>query len=468
MKHDSFDRPVLIVDNEKDIVDALASLLRSHGISDALTCTDSREVIDLVDRESPDVVLLDLTMPHVSGQELLSQLKERWPNIAVIIITATSEIATAVDCMLAGASDYMVKPVEESRLVSGVERAQEVCRLRRQYGELRSRLLTDTLSRPECFKKILTVDRKMHSIFLFIESVAPSSGPMLITGETGVGKDMLAESIHKSSGRTGSYVKVNIAALDDTMFSDSLFGHRKGAFTGAMENRDGFVQTAKGGTIFLDEIGDLSAASQIKLLRILDSGEFFPVGSDLTRRTDARIVFATNKDLEELSRDDSFRKDLYYRLATYAVHIPPLRDRLDDINLLFDHFLTEASEELSHPIPAIPPEIYGYIRSYDFPGNVRELKHLVYKMMSHNMSGTSFLDYLEARFDLETANKVSNNYPSKQKLVFGSELPTIKEATKSLIKEALARSQGNQSLAANMLGLSHQALNKRLQQRKSE
>ena len=470
MRDQQTDRPVLVVDDEEDIVRGLSKLLRSHGIGDVVTCTDARRVEGLVEQHRPDVVLLDLTMPCVSGQELLENLQARWPEIAVIIVTASEEVKTAVECMKAGAADYMVKAVEESRLVSGVHRAMEIRRLKRQYGLLRSSLLSNTLHRPEIFDAILTADRRMQSVFLFIESIAETREPVLITGETGVGKNLIAGAVHAASGRSGSYVSVNIAGLDDTMFSDSLFGHRKGAFTGAAESRGGLVQQAEDGTIFLDEIGDLSLSSQTKLLRILDTGEYYPLGSDLARRTNARMIFATNRDVEVLSRDDTFRRDLFYRLSTYALRVPPLRERPKDIPLLVDHFVEQAAGELGKPVPAVPPELYLLLENYDFPGNIRELRSVVFEMMSRHNTGTLGLAYVKQKLGLDRrpapeTEAIFTGPRETPSLSFGDRLPTIKEATESLVDEALRRTKGNQSMAAGMLGISHQALSKRLRNR---
>ena len=473
MTDKQLDRPVLIVDDEEYIAQTLATLLRSNGIRNILTSTDARQVEDLVEQNCPDVVLLDLTMPHISGQELQRRLQERWPEIAVIIVTASDDVDTAVECIKSGASDYMVKAVEESRLVSGVRRAMELRGLKRQYGELRSRLLTDTLRQPEIFEPILTADRKIQSIFLFIESIAETGEPVLITGETGVGKNLIAKAIHAASGRSGSFVSVNIAGLDDTMFSDTLFGHRKGAFTGAVEGRDGLIQSGKGGTVFLDEIGDLGLSCQTKLLRILDTGEYYPVGSDLAKRTDARMIFATNRDVEALSRDDSFRRDLFYRLSTYAIRVPPLRERPNDIPLLIEYFLEQASEELSKPAPRIPPELYVLLENYDFPGNIRELRSIAFEMMSRHVSGTISLEYVKKKLGLDRRSEQRTSIVSdpasdestSPSFSVGGRLPTIREGTDLLIDEALRRSRGNQSMAAGMLGISHQALNKRLRRR---
>ncbi|HUV06309.1 MAG TPA: sigma-54 dependent transcriptional regulator, partial [Spirochaetia bacterium] len=326
--------PVLIVDDERAVLESMSSLLHSAGINNTLCCEDSRQVPGILQERDVEVIVLDLAMPHLSGQELLLLIKARFPHVPVIIVTAMDEVQTAVECMKAGAFEYIVKTAEESKLIIGVKRAVEIRRLKREFSELRTKLLTDRLAHPEAFASILTRSRRMQSVFLFVESIAKSSEPVLITGETGVGKNMIARALHEVSGRTGSYVEVNVAGLDDTMFADTLFGHRRGAFTGAMADREGLIRQARGGTLLLDEIGDLTGQSQIKLLSVLDTRVYYPLGSDVPHRTDARFVIATNRDLNDLIGSERFRKDLYYRLSTHAVHIPPLRERREDLPVL--------------------------------------------------------------------------------------------------------------------------------------
>ncbi len=304
------DSPVMIIDDEDHVLKSLSSTLRSYGINNIVAVNDSRDAMHRLDQSEVEVILLDLTMPYLSGDELLGHIQDSHPQIPVIVVTGMNDLSKAVECMRSGAFDYMVKAVEESRLISGVKRAVEIRQLRRQYGDLRTKLLDDKLQYPEAFSHIISQSRKMQSIFLFVESVAQSTEPVLIAGETGVGKNLIARALHSVSGREGSFVEVNIAGLDDTMLTDTLFGHKKGAFTGASTSRDGLILKAKAGTLFLDEIGDLSLPAQIKLLRLLDTREYYPLGSDLSKRTDARVIVATHRNLDELVEKEKFRKDL--------------------------------------------------------------------------------------------------------------------------------------------------------------
>ncbi|MGO9310670.1 MAG: sigma-54-dependent transcriptional regulator [Spirochaetia bacterium] len=454
------ENPILIVDDEQAVIDSLGLVLRSRGIDNIVSCTDSRAVMAIVRGEEIELVLLDLTMPHLPGDRLLAVIHEERPQVPVIVITGMNEVSVAVECMRAGAFDYMVKAVEENRLVSGVRRAIEIRRLTRDYRRLTEGILSPCLAHPAAFSRLVTRNSLMMSLFRIVESVAKSDEPILITGETGTGKGLIAAAVHAASGREGSLLEVNVAGLDDAMFSDTLFGHRKGAYTGALDARGGLVQQAGRGTLFLDEIGDLSIPSQVKLLRLLDTGEYYPLGADLPRRSEARALVATNRDLAALISEGKFRKDLYYRLSTHEVRIPPLRERKDDLPLLLDHFLDEACAKLGKKKPSVPPQVHDLLATHYFPGNVRELRSLVYDSVSRQASPTLSLADFKAGITRETPHEPDE--PAPALLAFPDRLPTLDQAAALLIDEAVKRANGNQSIAAGMLGISHQALNKRL------
>jgi DNA-binding NtrC family response regulator len=459
------DRAVLIVDDDPSVVSSLAALLRSNGLANVIECTDSRQVMDLVGSRDVGVVLLDLAMPHRTGGEVLADLHQRYPDTAVIVVTGTNEVPAAVECMKAGAFDYLVKAVEESRLVSSVRRALEIGRLRREFGDLKERLLAPSLRDPDDFSAMPTRSPAMRAVFLLVESVARSDEPILVTGETGVGKKLVAEAIHRVSERTGELVDVNVAGLDDLMFADTLFGHRKGAFTGAEVHRAGMIQQAAGGTLLMNEIGDLSPASQVKLLQLLDTSAYYPLGSDLPRRCEARIVVATNRDLAKSIEEGGFRRDLFYRLSTHAVRVPPLRERKEDLPLLVGRFVAEAAAKLQRDQPRVPAELFRLLEAYHFPGNVRELRSMVYDAVARITSGTLSLDPFRDVIRRDTTMGGESRADALH-LAFSERLPTIREATGLLMEEALNRAGGNQSVAAGLLGISHQALSKRLHQRK--
>jgi DNA-binding NtrC family response regulator len=458
--------PILIVDDELSILLAVDTTLQLSGFNNIITCQDSREVDHILQNKNVEIILLDLNMPHVDGETILDRIHQEYPDIPVIIVTGVVDVDTAVHCMKVGAFDYVVKPVEEGRLLSAVNRALDFRELKRENLALKQRILKEDLENPEAFKDIITKDKKMFSIFQYIESIAGSSQPVLIQGETGVGKELIARAVHKLSRPQGNFVAVNVAGLDDNVFSDSLFGHIKGAFTGADRDRSGLIEKASSGTLFLDEIGDLSSSSQVKLLRLLQEREYFPLGLDEPRKTNARIVASTLADLKSLENSGRFRKDLNYRLSIHQIHVPPLKDRKQDIRLLTDHFLKLAAAELGKKPPTPPEELYTLLSTYCFPGNIRELQSMVFDAVSRHKSKVLSMDVFKAHIHREqesrnprkTVKDPNNSYP----LAITGDFPTIKETTLWLISEAMNRSDGNQSIAAGMLGISQQALSKRL------
>lgn len=459
--------PVLVIDDEEQALELCQMALKVHGITNVLLCQDSRRVSEHFAEKEIGIVLLDLTMPEVTGEKLLGQIAQEHPEVPVIIVTGANDVGTAVRCMKEGAFDYMVKPLEESRLATTVERAIELRELRRENSLLKQRVLTNTLEHPEAFAETVTNNRDMLAVFQYVEAIAPSSQPVLVTGETGVGKELIAGSIHRLSGRDGPFVPVNVAGLDDNLFSDTLFGHVKGAFTGADTAREGLVEGAAGGTLFLDEIGDLSLASQVKLLRLLQEREYMPLGSNLLKRSNARIIVATNRDLHARSGSGEFRKDLYYRLHTHHIEVPPLRERLDDLPLLLEHLLERAAEAAGKDKPTPPRELVDLLATFHFPGNIRELESMVLDAVSNHRSGVLSMDFFKARIT-ETRSTTATSPPGKKQeagdSLFSSfeRLPTVQEATEDLIAEAIRRSNGNQTIAAQLLGITRGALNKRL------
>ncbi len=462
-------QPLLIVDDEPGILLAVDTTLQMAGMNNILTCQDSRKVMGLLAEQPVEVMLLDLTMPHLDGRKLLDMANQEFPDIPVIIVTGAVDVETAVLCMKSGAFDYIVKPVEEDRLVSTVHRAMAFRELKRENFALKQHILTDTLGRPEAFVKIITNNKKMFSIFQYIESIARTSQPVLIRGETGVGKELVAGTLHSLSGLKGQFVAVNVAGLDDNVFADTLFGHVKGAFTGADTTRRGLIEQASGGTLFLDEIGDLSPASQVKLLRLLQECEYLPLGQDEPVRTDVRIVASTNVDLWERQKTGQFRKDLNFRLRTHRISLPPLRERRDDIPLLVDHFLTLAAGDLQKKKPSPPPELFPLLKTYVFPGNVRELQALVFDAVSRHKAGVLSLEVFRSHINKHHRRERSLPENSAEPagdhaalMTFSDQLPTIREATMLLVAEAVKRAGGNQSIAAGILGISQQALSKRL------
>ena len=452
-------RPVLLVDDEDTWLRSFSLALKSHGIDNIICCQDSTAVPGILASQEVEVMAVDLAMPGMSGEELIDAVAATHPDIPVLVITGMSQVETAVSCIKRGAFDFFVKTTDKNSLVSGIRHAIQIRELKRENNSLRNRFLQDTLEHPEAFAPIVTCAKSMRSIFQYIEAIAGSSQPVLITGESGVGKELVAKAIHQLSGRLGEFVPVNVAGLDDNILADTLFGHKKGAFTGADKARPGLVDNAKAGTLFLDEIGDLPAASQVKLLRLVQEREYLPIGSDVTRKTDARIIAATNVDPDKLGQAESFRSDLYYRLRAHHLHLPPLRERREDLPLLVDHFLRLGCQHRKRP--NLPPELLPLLAGYAFPGNVRELQFLIFDAVS--CSGDEVLNISRIQAHVGKHPVLPPTISSQASpLQFGPQLPTLKAVCAELVDEAMRRTGGNQAMAASMLGVSRQALNKRV------
>jgi DNA-binding NtrC family response regulator len=403
--------------------------------------------------------VLDLCMPHVSGEELLALLRVKRPDAPVIVITGENEVETAVRCMRAGSTDYLVKPVDPARFMHAVASALA---LRRGYLRLDQAGTAEHAAVPGAFVHIVHASEQMSAVCRYIAAIAASGEPVLITGETGVGKEMVAQAVHHVSRAGAPFVAVNAAGLDDAVFADSLFGHRRGAFTGAEARREGLIAKAGDGSLFLDEIGDLSHASQLKLLRLLEERQYYPVGADEAKTSDARVIAATNRPLESLLDPARFRGDLFYRLRTHHIHLPSLRERPADVVPLSEHYLAQAAARLGKPFAAVPAEVAALLAAYDFPGNVRELKAMIFDAVARSGPGRLDADVFRAW----TRASGASGRPSARASGPCCPLPTLRQAEEELIERALAQAGGNQSQAARILGISRQALNKRLLARK--
>ncbi len=465
--------PVLLVDDEEQFLFSAELTLSANGINNLETVNDSRKVMTLLEQNEYSLVVLDINMPHVTGLELLPMIVDKYPDIPVVIITAVNDVENAVYCIKEGAFNYILKPVDNTRLVTTLRAGLDLRAIKSENIMLKKYLLKDELEFPEAFKHIVTRSSSMRAIFKYIEAIARTPLPVLITGETGVGKELIAKAIHDISGRPGQHVPVNVAGVDDTLFSDTLFGHKKGAFTSADTDRKGLIEQAEQGTLFLDEIGDLSIESQVKLLRLLQDRKYYPLGSDTAKLSDARIICATHRDIESMKDNDTFRKDLYYRLQAHHIHIPPLRERKNDLPMLIDHFLDKAAEQLNKKKPTPPRELYTLLSNYSFPGNIREMEGIMFNAVSMHKSGVMSLEIIKDKlFTKEGGTKTSTDNTVIEEghdhtMQFSGNLPTLKQMEEILIDEALKRSNGNQSIAAQLLGMSRRALNNRLQRRNS-
>ncbi|HEY3309986.1 MAG TPA: sigma-54 dependent transcriptional regulator [Desulfuromonadaceae bacterium] len=459
------ERSVLVVDDDADFLKEAHRMLLSNDIKEVITLNRSVDLLAKLEQGGVGVILMDWIMPDLSGSDLLPVIHQRFPRIPVIIMTAVNDLQTVVGCIKQGAFDYITKPIDVNRLLSSLQKAFQINELATQNRRLKDYLMGNSLHSPEIFKEIITINPRMQAIFKIVETMTGSLSPVLVTGETGVGKELVARAIHRASGLTGSFVPLNVAGLDEMMFDDTLFGHKKGAFTGAHAPREGLIAKAQGGTLFLDEIGDMGGDSQVKLLRLLQEREYYRLGSDALVKSDARIIAASNRDFDNLLDSDKFRRDLYHRLCTHHIHIPPLRERRDDVPLLLDFFIGKTAREFERPVATLSKEARTALEEHDYPGNVRELINLVH----HAVTSTTSTVLTKADFP----GIDSVDFPAQRNLriireqdfsiqIDCKEFPRLTSLEQLLIVEALKHTKGNKGLAADLLGISRPTLNKKL------
>ena len=440
---------VLVVDDERNIREGLAEALALEG-HEVATAADGEEALAVLGREEVDLVITDLRMPKLAGDELLKRLNTDWPTVPVIILTGHGTIETAVQAMRDGAYDFLTKPVDLERLGLLVQRALATRELSLQYRELR-----EEVERKSQFATVIGRSALMRRVFDRVRQVAPARSSVLITGESGVGKEMVAEAVHfNSPRREKALVKVHCAALAETLLESELFGHERGAFTGAVARKRGRFELAHLGTLFLDEIGEISAGVQVKLLRVLEERKFERVGGEETIEVDVRIVAATNRDLPKAIAAGSFREDLFYRLNVVSIEVPPLRERREDIELLVAAFLKEFSEENGKRVEAIEPKARAALLAFDWPGNVRQLRNTIESAVVLARGPVIGLDDLPMNVRGETGG-------SSVSLTVGS---TLADAERDLIRATLAREGGNKSRAADILGIGRKTLHRKLQE----
>ena len=457
---------VLLIDDEAYILQSYRIVLRRAGLK-GLFCHSAHEALEIIQTRSPDIILLDLTLKDgISGQELLPILREKVPEAPVIIISGNQDIGLAVECMKRGAHDYLSKPIDGERLTTTILRTLEWRTATSENKQLKKALLQTKSHRDSFAEGIVTRDHHMLNLLAYADIVAQTPEPVLITGASGVGKEMFARAIHNMGSGKRPWMAVNVTALDDDMFTDALFGHRRGAFTGAHQSRAGMLEKAAGGTLLLDEIGDLSMASQAKLLRLIQEKEYQPVGSDSVKRAECRIIVTTNRSLEERMNAGAFRSDLYYRLHVHHIHIPPLSERRNDIPLIAEHFVQKAAGILGVQAPALGDAVKRMLKNMDFPGNARQLEALIFDAVTRYKDTPIPTELLTTLHRAPAAARPTERTPMPHEQVTAFSafqiLPTISQARLELIDEAVRRSGDNCSAAARMLGITPQALHKHL------
>lgn len=447
---------ILIVDDENHVLRMLttAFTLNRHEV---FCASNGDEALSVFDQTLPDVVLMDIRMPELSGLDALKAMRNKQPRTPVILMTAYAEVETAVEALRSGAFDYIIKPFDLEELQLVIQRALQIQAMQQEIRSLHS-ALTDSWQ----WGHILTTSPVMQNICKDTAKIALSQANVLISGESGTGKELIARAIHYNSRRaSGPFVKVNCAAFPESLIESELFGHEKGAFTGAQTQRRGLFERAHTGTLLLDEIGEMPLALQAKLLRTLQEREFERVGGHQTIKVDIRILAATNRDLQAMVNEGAFRQDLYYRLNVIHLLLPPLRERREDITLLANHFLQKFSTENQRDIIEIDADAMSLLLAWSWPGNIRELANVIERAVVMSTGAIIFAEDLPAMLQLPVAT------PSESKPVSCGNMPlkdAIKREEKRLILEALEQHNGNRTHTALMLGISRRALMYKLQE----
>ncbi|CAN5269934.1 sigma-54 dependent transcriptional regulator [soil metagenome] len=441
---------ILIVDDETAILDTLRILLRHEGF-EVSTAVGGKQALEQIPEVRPDVVLTDVRMPGVSGLEVLLAVKEEDASIPVILMTAQASLQTAMRAVNEGAFYYVQKPFANDELVAICRRAAESRQLKTENQTLRKEIQRrdrSAVSRP------IGKSKSFIDVLKLVETVAPTDSTVLISGESGTGKEVLARYLHDSSDRCdGPFVSINCGALPESLLESELFGHVKGSFTGAVRDKQGLFVAAKGGSFFLDEVGEMSPATQVKLLRVLQEREVIPVGSTETIPVDVRIIAATNRDLEEEIRRGGFRSDLYYRLNVITLHLPPLRERADDVAVLADYFLQHHATSRGKETPELPEEVLSALQAYDWPGNVRELENALERAAVLSDSSLK-LSALPVRITEKPVEPlVSDRLPPN---------PEMEIIERAYIFWVLQAESGNKTRAAEVLGIDPSTLYRKL------
>lgn len=435
---------ILIIDDQEIIRTSCARILRPEGYG-VKTAKSGAEGLQALDSSSFDLVVTDLKMPDIDGIEVLVRIREKWPDTEVIIMTGYGTVQTAVRAMKAGVFDYIEKPFSPEDFLALVKRAMEKKGLPAQNREIV----------PSHYElgNIVGVSQAMQRVFQLIAKVAATGSTVLVTGESGTGKELVAKAIHFNSPRKDQpFIIVDCNAIPETLIESELFGHARGAFTGAFEKKKGLLEMAAGGTIFFDEIGNLGLSTQAKLLRVLQEKEFRPIGEKKTVQADIRFVSATNKDLKEMTKEGTFREDFFYRLNIFPIHIPPLRERREDIPALADHFLKKYSREIGKEVTHISAEAMRMLFTYDWPGNARQLENTIQRAIIM-CPGKTLLPEHFSSLEIPTVEEVPKTVDELKERKKDLRLKSVEGIEKAFLKEALKRNAWNISKAASDVGM---------------
>ncbi len=439
-------KKILAIDDDQAVLNYLNIMLLQTGLYEVSTLANSSKAFHELKAKAYDLLILDMDMPEVSGLDILKHIKEKNIDIETIVLTGVEDVELAVSAMKMGAFDYLTKPVDNDQLLTIIATVLEN-RKARAGAAAEIPFSADNLKFKDAFKEIITQNEEMIRMFQMVEKMAQPDNSILIWGESGTGKELIAKAIHRISKRRGeNFVAVNAGTFANELFSSEFFGHNKGAFTGASAAKKGFLEEADKGTLFLDEIGELALPIQVKLLRVLQEGEFFRLGSTKNQKVDVRIIAATNKDLLSEMKKGNFRKDLFYRLNMSSVYLPPLRERKGDISLLSQHFLAKFNEQNGKSIQKISEPALRLLNQYDYPGNVRELMNIINSAIIIE-SGSELHKKSLPHYFLENAN-------FKEDAATGLPLQSLGETEKEQIKKVLQHTKGNKSQAAKILGIS--------------
>ena len=459
---------ILVIDDEQSIRDLLKDFLEAKGF-EVSTASDGESGLTLLKEDKFAFFLLDLMMPGISGLDVLRQSASEKIDIPCIVITAHASVQTAVEAMKLGAFDYISKPFVLEDIHLAITRLLEYSRLQEENRSLKSELKKKSTLNKRALDKIIGKSASIQSVIKFVEKIADTDSTVLVTGESGTGKELIAKNIHYSSSRSGKpFVPLNCAAIPKDILESELFGHEKGAFTGAVTTRIGRFELASEGTLLLDEIGELAPALQVKLLRVLQEKEFERVGGIKTIKTDARIIAATNRDLEKAVKEGDFREDLYYRLNVIPLNLPPLRKMREDIPLMIDHFITHMSKRMGRSAPTLSDETMKCLISYAWPGNVRELENLIERMLILKEGEVVSPDDLPERISSRTVDRKS---VSREQALSSDGVDLnfmLEEIENNMIIQALEISRGVKSKAANLLGLNRTTLIEKMKKKAIE